>query len=759
MTSKTIMANIGDTVTYKVIKDGFKTVSQDIPVTVDLPAKNIYNLEPSNEQYIFNSNYNIVKSAYNSPVIEFNEPIIAPDGMILKDTRYVLEPFGKNYIIIGSRNNDAFSRVGNVKVYPNGMVTNFSTSNYLLFRSMPFGTNDYEIVFGFEINENINTNQCMFYSDVDRYFNITVLYSNSKYYIHSNSGNSSTWNSNIDGITPLQLSKKYLVKTVRISGIRYMYLSDDDGITWTEEGSVADTNNYTRPYMFGTAPGSNPLYGKIYLEDTFITINNNPVDLNWNIIPNNVNVFGTMRLENAITKTTFSNTNYLDTIPKEFTKYSDEYSTWEWVFKVEKFIHSSSIQMIYGQGRSYESGLHINTNDTVYVLLNNTGDTTYFGKIYGSTVLQEGKSYWIKVEFTGTEYKLWLSEDNVTWNQEGELKTNTRLTYMSSDNWHIGWNYHGSSSYWYPTISELNVAESYIKANCEYWWRGADLFIRNYGNVQNSLKIEEGDIATNFSNSNRILAGTIPPSPVESYEFVIKFKTSSFTDGRLIGNVGTNKHSIQLQMQTGSTSSFWYGHPSSSYAWQECTIPQSKFLLNKWNWIKGVYNTNDSRVVLYSKTELDEDYSEAATVNTTGCGWNQQVYIGCDQGSSSIPSNTLIDLKESYIKINGKYWWCPVDGPVGESLSGVLDPRIEDPSNPDNYNLYDVQTDSRGLILSKDRGFEVDNFKFAEYLTSVSVPEYHLFTYNEHSFRWEGYISTEISVDDPDAVLHVKIEE
>ena len=759
MVSKTIEVNSGEKVTYKVIKDGYKTVTEEINITADMPAKNNYDLEPSSEQYVFNSNYNIVKSAYNSPVMEFNEPIITPDGMRMKDTRYVLEPFGKNYVLTGSRNNDTFSRVGNVKVYPNGMVTNFSTSSYLLTKNLLFGTDDYEIIFGFEINENVNTNQCMFHSSINYRFNISTTYSKSKCYLHTNSGDGSSWTTVLNGVTPLSLSTKYLVKVVRTSGVRHMYLSSDNGESWSDEGSIADTNSYSGSYNFGCAVGSNQFYGKIYLEDTSITIDNNPVDLNWNIIPNNVNVFGTMRLENAVTKTTFSNTNYLDTMPKEFTRYSGEYGTWEWVFKVEKFIHSSSIQMIYGQGRSYESGLHINTNDTVYILLNNTANTTYFGSIYGSTVLQEGKSYWIKVEFTGTEYKLWLSEDNVIWNQEGELKTNTRLTYMSSDNWHIGWNYHGSSDYWYPTKSELNIAESYIKANGEYWWRGADLFVRNYGDVQNSLRVEEGDIATNFSNSNRILAGTTPPSPVESYEFVIKFKASSFTDGRLIGNVGTNKHSIQLQMKEGSTSSFWYGHPSKSYSWQSCTIPQSNFLLNKWNWIKGIYNANDSKVILYSKTELEEDYSEVATLNTTGCGWNQQVYIGCDQGDASIPSDTLIDLKESYIKINGNYWWCPVYGPVGESLSGVLDPRIEDPGNPDNYNLYDIQTDSRGLILSKDRGFEVDNFKFAEYLTSVSVSEYHPFAYNEQSFRWEGYISTEISVDDPDAVLHIKIEE
>lgn len=751
MVSKTIEANSGEKVTYKVIKDGYETITEEIDITADMPTKNNYNLVPSSEEYIPNFEYSVDTTEECAPIITFSEKPVTPDGTEIDKTKYIFAPAGQDYLVLSNIEDDSFDRVGNVKVYQNGMVDNFSTSNYLLFPSIPFGTNDYEIVFGFEINENANTNQCIFYSNVDCYFNITALYSNSQYYIHSNSGNSSTWNSSINGVTPLQLNKKYLVKTVRISGIRYMYLSDDDGITWTEEGSVADTNDYTRPYIFGTAPGSNSFYGKIYLQHVSIIVNNNPVNLSWNIMPNNVNVVGPLVINNGITKSTFSSSCYCDTYPKDFTRDSGTANSWEWVFKIEKYIRSDNLQALYSQGRSAESSLYVDTQNKLHAVLNNTANSTYFGSLSSDTVLEEGKSYWVKLEFTGTEYKLLLSENGINWTLESSIISSTKLIYSSSDNWHIGWNYSSSSSYYYLLKSELNLAESYIKVNGEFWWRGKDNYLRNYGTLNGSVYVNKEDLLTNFSGSSYLITSSGVPA-LTSYEVVIRYKTDSYNDGRLIGNHSSNKHSLQIELN--DTNSIGIYHPSASYSWIGKDMSYN-FETNTWYWVKCTWNATDKKVITYIKTD-DTDWEKIGEFEATSCGWNQNVEIGADQGAASLSTNTFIDLKESYIKMNDKYYWKPIEGPLGEYISGILDNNELDEGTEKTYKLIDIQKDSRSLILSSDRNVNIEDVKFSEYMTEITIPEHDLSEYDPITQTWIKAKLMEITVEDDNTTIYIE---
>ena len=47
MTSKVIQTKTGNQILYKIIKDGYKTITQTIDVVDSFPTRNVYNLEPS----------------------------------------------------------------------------------------------------------------------------------------------------------------------------------------------------------------------------------------------------------------------------------------------------------------------------------------------------------------------------------------------------------------------------------------------------------------------------------------------------------------------------------------------------------------------------------------------------------------------------------------------------------------------------------------------------------------------------------------
>ena len=107
---------------------------------------------------------------------------------------------------------------------------------------------------------------------------------------------------------------------------------------------------------------------------------------------------------------------------------------------------------------------------------------------------------------------------------------------------------------------------------------------------------------------------------INSYEVVIKFKTTSFNDGRLIGTYQNNQHSIQVELPDSNENKLWWGHPSSSYSWQALN-PNYTIETNKWYWIKGVYDSTTSKVTVYMHDE-NNDYVNCGELSVNGCGWN-----------------------------------------------------------------------------------------------------------------------------------------
>lgn len=73
MTSKTIQTFTGNTVEYKVIKDGYKTVTEVINVTDELPTKNVLNLTPSTVVHGNDLDYVIENHENCAPTITFNK--------------------------------------------------------------------------------------------------------------------------------------------------------------------------------------------------------------------------------------------------------------------------------------------------------------------------------------------------------------------------------------------------------------------------------------------------------------------------------------------------------------------------------------------------------------------------------------------------------------------------------------------------------------------------------------------------------------
>lgn len=485
MTSKVIQTITGNDVQYKVIKDGYKTITETIHITDGMPTRTTYDLSPSTVVHNPELDYTIDTSHEYPPVITFNKNVVTPDDTEITTNKYVLAPYGQNYVLTDNQQEDNFTRVGNVQVNKDGVVSGFTTSNGLRLSGLKsYSTgeiNSMEMVFKIHTPTEGN------WTSNGRIINGTTAYDNFALDINQTKSTFSFINEDVTTLNKtIQVAPSNMLSDTDY-WIKVTYDGTDlkgfyslDGETYTLQDTVV--HNSSDLYTGSTFSIGNRSYdsysgcvwnGSIDLKECQIIINN---EIWWrptfNKLISNYVVIGELKIYNGITQQPFTSTNYVNTIPQSFTQVSPTASSWEWVFKIEQYVTSNQIQCLYSQGRQYETMLSVNASNKLNLVINNTANSTNVVAMAGSTTLVSGNSYWIKARFTGSSYQLLLSTDGKTWRSEASTSSTTKLAATSNENWHIGYNYHSNSSYHYLLQSKLNLHESYIKVNEEYWWRG-----------------------------------------------------------------------------------------------------------------------------------------------------------------------------------------------------------------------------------------------------------------------------------------------
>lgn len=111
-----------------------------------------------------------------------------------------------------------------------------------------------------------------------------------------------------------------------------------------------------------------------------------------------------------------------------------------------------------------------------------------------------------------------------------------------------------------------------------------------------------------------------------------------------------------------------------------------------------------------------------------------------------LPDGAICPEKEYILGEYGKEFFIPNNDHInnniakqaGKYLHGILDSSIKDVSEEKIYNLYDVQTDVRSLILSEDKNINVDNIEFIEYCGQVTIPSHTVYEYDTTNNIWSN---------------------
>ena len=167
----------------------------------------------------------------------------------------------------------------------------------------------------------------------------------------------------------------------------------------------------------------------------------------------------------------FSGSNYLQ-LPKAFN--GSVGNTWEMVWKIKLNSDFTSVNdngiLAYSSAVAYSSVLSVNKSGIIGLMLSTNTSGSNVCKLQSTTVLQAEVYYWIKAEFTGTAYNLYMSTNGVDYNLEASKASTNKWTAYTLSN--IGLRKDNNSSSYYLRGS-IDLTESYIKVDGEYWWRGA----------------------------------------------------------------------------------------------------------------------------------------------------------------------------------------------------------------------------------------------------------------------------------------------
>lgn len=162
--------------------------------------------------------------------------------------------------------------------------------------------------------------------------------------------------------------------------------------------------------------------------------------------------------------------NYLGLI----NTFNPSSNTWEQVYRVKTpssyDTYNRVLQLASDTSNSYyRAGMSIEiSSEGVFGFgVTNVITSWAIGWAWGSTSIPTNTWCWVKLEFTGTQYILSISDDGNSWNQEAVITSSTAISANGTIG--IGGS-QNTSPHW---GGQVDLSKSYMKIGSNYWWTGA----------------------------------------------------------------------------------------------------------------------------------------------------------------------------------------------------------------------------------------------------------------------------------------------
>ena len=708
MTSKVIQTATGNQIEYKVIKDGYKTVSQTIDVTDSLPTRGVYNLSPSTTVHNPELDYTVDTSHKYPPVITFNKNVVTPDDTEITTNKYVLAPYGQDYLIMDNQQEDNFTKVGNVEVSKDGIVSGFSNSNYLTFSTQSTTLTSFEIQMKVKFSSNDQASGRLLNSiggsdTVNGFFirrenNVSlVFYTGSQYY-------------NFCALNIAENDKDYLLKWVWDGNTVKSYYSESDEDHFILNSEVEHTSFPVAAWSYSIgvrtiSPNYTLFNGNIDLSKTYIKYNGEFAwQPTWNKLSNNYRVGGGVYVDNNIAS------NLTTWLAPAFTPTTD---TWEFTTKIytgsELTSHHNQILHNSTQGYAMAVTRKGRTGTPMSSHINSSWKN-------GTTSLSANTWYWFRFSCANRVCKLYITE----FDNQSECPSASSMTLQCTVT---------------ANVSFIGNTIMLSTDGSEYWGGQIDLKQTQFIEGDRVWKYKD----TYFNNASAYTIGTpnfyegkmwgfstscylsLPRnwSSTNNWEFVTKFKINSFNTATIIWHAELFAN-LEISANTGSVNEYNFQNGQS----YEIFTAE----LDKWYWVKCIVN-GTTKTYFVSEDGINYQQKISQTDTSISPSSNYEFRIGLSSYDSSRPfTNGIIDLTGGYLKINDELIWKGSEK-VADFLPGILDSSYSDTGDQVTLNLYDVETNDRNLILNNNRNVTVIGKQFVQYNGQVTIPAHKIWDY------------------------------
>lgn len=337
----------------------------------------------------------------------------------------------------------------------------------------------------------------------------------------------------------------------------------------------------------------------------------------------------------------FSKTQYL-VLPENFDVTDG--SSWEMVYKITTGTDVSTLQTITGS--NYYTGDPVTTqiSSTKFKLTPHRGTSTVIFDKTGTYVIQPNTTYWVRVAFSGTTYTLDYSLDGIEYINDISVASSYTV---HAQPFTIGIQCASSNkAFAYPFLGIVYLDDCYININNARWWD----VTKGYTRVGSWFyKGTVGSFTT--ANYLKIRKAFRPYS--SNWESVIKFTTGTDVatqQGLLGGASGT----YEPEFCTIYTSKFYLRLSSNGSSWNICDKAGTYAVQpNTTYWVRTKFDGSKYTLEysLDGKEYIEDIYVESDLAIEDNLDLTQ---IGL---RISNPFLGVIDLNESYIKIDDKIWW------------------------------------------------------------------------------------------------------
>ena len=284
--------------------------------------------------------------------------------------------------------------------------------------------------------------------------------------------------------------------------------------------------------------------------------------------PKNALVIGSPTITKQGVVSGFSTSNYLS-LPETFAPVSG--NVWEIGFKVTTGSNVTTQQTVLGctppncggmwlgLGRSSTAKFDFSAGSGT----SSSSDWNIASHIAGSTTITTNTTYYIKIVFTGSEYKVLISTNNIDWITDILV---TSSVVPSAYTNRIGIVLSGGSSYVYPWLGSIDLSESYMKVNGEYYWTG--FYTENVIGYKayNIVDPSWESVSQTFNYTGALQTYTVP-NGVTSVQVDCVGATGAKPTGKYFGNKYAagkgGRVKTEMSVTPGETFFIWVGKEPS----------------------------------------------------------------------------------------------------------------------------------------------------------------------------------------------------